>query len=265
MAFEGTKIRSTRNAATPIDGYREDLAAGETIACSLTNLPQTPASYEWICYGRPEGSTVGGGGTNPWLLGTGASCAFTVDADGTNVGLDGSYQIQCTVNKGSTLETRFSVTLARPTTVQLPGLSGNRTLRKLGMFESLEDTGSQPGVLAGWFTHMARWLEWFRIGRGRSSDVASATNLLLPPAFGYIEVTGTTQIDYMRITGRQIGESWKIRFVSALTLRHNIGSVPAGSAALNLPSGSNLSVTANSVREFVYNGTVVHECGGKAG
>jgi hypothetical protein len=115
LAFEGTKIRSTRNAATPIDGAREDLVAGETIACSLVGLVQTPVSYEWQCIGRPEGSVVGGSGANPWPLGNGASCAFVVDADGTassggagNATIDGTYVVQCTVNKGSRLETRFS-------------------------------------------------------------------------------------------------------------------------------------------------------------
>lgn len=266
MAFEGTKVRSTRNAATPIDGAREDLVAGETIACSLVSLPQVPVSYEWLCVGRPEGSVVGGGGTNPWPLGNGPSCAFVVDADGTptaggagNATTDGTWVVQCTVNKGSRLETRFSVILARDTPIQLPGLLANRSLRKPGMFESLEDTISQAGVIPGWSTMTNRWLEWMRLKLGfKGADLASASNLLLPPAIGFLQVTGTTTINHMRITGRAPGETWRLRFASALTLAHNTASPPAGSVSLNMPGNANGSPASGSVWQFLYDGSVVH-------
>jgi len=270
MAFEGTVIRSTRNGSSAVDGAREDLVAGDLVALSLFNTPQPPSTYEWSVIGRPEGSSVGGGGTNPWFLGASASVSFLVDADPTtvDVALDGTYTVQCVVNKGSSMETRFSAVLRRTTGIELPPLvagGANRKLSKPGMFESLEDLISISGVVAGWSTMVTRWFEWVRLVQGKGIDVASAQNLLLNPAVGFTRVTGTTQIDWFRVTGRRPGSRFAILFAGALTLRHNIGSAPAGSVSLNLPGAANLAVTANSVRNFVYDGTVVHEAGGKAG
>jgi hypothetical protein len=62
----------------------------------------------------------------------------------------------------------------------------------------------------------------------------------------------------MRITGRAPGETWRLRFASALTLTHNAGSPPAGSVAMNLPGSANGSPATGSVWQFLYDGTVVH-------
>jgi hypothetical protein len=261
MSFEGAKIRTTRNAASPIDGPREDLVAADVIVLSMVSLPQTPSTYEWSVLGRPEGSVVGGGGTNPWPLSSGSTATFTVDSDpsGIDAPLDGTYTVQCVLNKGSSMESRFSVVLRRATGIELPPLvsgGSNRKLAKPGMFESLEDLISQLGVIGGWSTMTTRWFEWIRLALGKSGpDLASATNLLLPPAVGSARVTGTTTIDYIRITGRRPGSRWTLHFISALTIRHNIGSVPAGSAALNLAAAAaSIAITANSVWQFWYDG-----------
>ncbi len=276
MAFEGTLIRTTLNAATPVDGAREDLAAGNVVALSLVNFPQQPTSYEWSLIGRPEGSTVGGAGTNPWPLSFAPTASFTVDSDSALVDLaiDGTYVVQCVLNKGSSLEARIEVTLRRTTGLQLPGLTAGgafRNLSKVGMFESLGDTISIVGVIAGWSTMANRWFEWLRLVHGKSVvDLASATNLLLPPAVGSARVTGTTTIDFIRITGRRPGSRWTLHFISALTLRHNIGGAPAGSVALNLAgAAATIAVTANSVWQFWYDGDAttprVHAAVMKAG
>jgi hypothetical protein len=53
-------------------------------------------------------------------------------------------------------------------------------MRKPGMFESLEDTISQVGVIPGWSTMTNRWLEWTRLKLGfKGADLVSAANLLL--------------------------------------------------------------------------------------
>lgn len=259
--FEGAQIRSTRNGGTPIEGAREDLATGDAVALSLYGLPQTPSSFEWSVIGRPEGSSVGGGGTNPWPLGSASTAAFVVDLDPSTADapLDGSYTIQCVLNKGASSETRLSTVLRRATGIELPPLvsgGSNRKLAKPGMFESLEDTISQIGVIAGWSTMTTRWFEWARLMLGKANvDVASAANLLLPPSVGSARVTGTTTIDHIRVTGRRPGSRWILHFISALTLRHNIGSTPAGSAALNLAgAAATIAVTANSVWHFWYDG-----------
>lgn len=263
MAFEGTKIRSTRNAATPVDGSREDIVAGETIALSLVSLPQTPTSYLWQVIGRPEGSTIGGGGTNPWLLSNTSGASFVMDAvPATDFGIDGAIVVECVINKGSPLESRFSVELSRVTGVQIPGLvSGTanfRNVRKPGMFESLEDLISQPGVVAGWFTAINRFWELVRLQSTKGADLASAAQLLLNPGIGAVKITGTTAVDYIRVVGRTAGSRWIMQFASAVSLHHNTGSVPVGFAALNLTGSANQTAAANSVWWFYYDGTVVH-------
>lgn len=156
MAFETVKISSTRNGITAIQGYREDLAISDAIVCTLSD--QTGVStYQWQLVGRPEGSSAGGAGPEPINLGTAASCSFTVDTD-ASYRKDGTYVLQCTVNAGAPTETHIRTILCR-----LAGVSvaGGRTLRKLGGFESLDDT-SIPSIIEGWATQLNRWLEAVR-------------------------------------------------------------------------------------------------------
>jgi len=158
VAFETVQIRSTRNAVSPINGEREDLVAGDVIGLSLTSTVGI-TSVRWEIVGRPEGSTAGGAGPEPIFLATAPTASYTVDADSLPVRLDGSYIIQATINPGSPGEVRKTVLLARMAGITIPGLGGGiRTLRKLGGFESLEDT-SIPTILQGWKTQLNRWLD----------------------------------------------------------------------------------------------------------
>jgi hypothetical protein len=161
MAFDNVRIHSLRNGGSPIDGAREDLVANDVISLSLTNLTGI-TSFRWRIIGRPEYSVAGGGGANPWQLSTGSTASFTVDADSGGVHLDGTYVIECLLNEGSTTQTRITTELARLAPVTIPGVGPDRTLRKLGGFESLEDTLSIPSVVAGWAPMLNRWLELIR-------------------------------------------------------------------------------------------------------
>lgn len=159
MAFPNVVIKSKRNGATEISGAREDLLQGEAITVELSSTTGM-STFKWEMRGRPEYSTAGGVGINPWLLSTTSGAGFTVDTDGA-VNIDGTYVIACTVNAGAPSQTTFTTILARVATgMTIPGTPSSRNLRKLGMFESLEDTISiGGGVIPGWSTMANRWFE----------------------------------------------------------------------------------------------------------
>lgn len=160
MAFNNVQIRSLRNGGTQIDGAREDLAIGEVITLSLTSTVGI-SSFRWRLIGRPEYSVAGGGGPNPWQLSTSTTATFTVDDDSGGVRRDGTYVVECLVNEGSPSATRLTTILARTSGLTVPGLfpAADRKLRKLGMFESLEDTISISGVVGGYSTVLNRWID----------------------------------------------------------------------------------------------------------
>jgi hypothetical protein len=162
MAFGNVKIVSTRNGVTPIVGWRQDLAIGDVVSLALSSDIGV-SSYRWELVGRPEGSSAGGPGPEPCLLGTGATCSFTVDNDSGMI-RDGTYVIHCTLNGGTPTDTIIRVGLAR----LAPGLSYNGLpLRRLGYFERDEDT-HEP-LVAGESTKMLdRWLGL--IGGGGTPD-----------------------------------------------------------------------------------------------
>lgn len=138
------EITTTRNAITPVVGYREDLAAGDVMVASLTNAIGV-VSYKWQLLGRPEGSVAGGLGPEPISLGFAPTATFTVDDDSGAFPRDGTYILQCLVNERSPTETRLRVGLVRLNPLTM--LDG-RTLRLLGAFESSEDTADE-NVRAG--------------------------------------------------------------------------------------------------------------------
>lgn len=172
MAFEAALIRSTRNAGTPINGYREDLVIGDVIGLSLTNVVGVPSTYKWELIGFPEFSSAGGSGGNPRLLSTASTASFTVDDDAT-VHRDGTYVVRCTLNAGSGSQRLVEAALVRPTGLTIPGVSGSLKLRKLGWFEGLLDTSLSP-VLAGYGPALNRWLEAIRgVLAGGGGSIAS--------------------------------------------------------------------------------------------
>lgn len=156
MSLLTTLITSTRNAATPIVGFRQDLVAGDVVAFSLTSMAGV-TEVRWDLLGRPEGSAVGGVNV-PALLGTGPTASITIDADALPFRLDGSYKVQATINPGAPSETRRTVVVGRTTSLAVYGAAGAAlVLRRLAAFESLEDT-SVLNVLQGWATQVNRWL-----------------------------------------------------------------------------------------------------------
>ena len=156
MAFENVQVTSTRNAVSPIIGYRQDLVIADVIVASLTSNVGV-SSFRWELVGRPEGSVAGGAGPEPIFLSASATATFTVDSD-TGFNKDGTYIVQCTLNGGSPTETRIRAALVRLTGITI---SGSRPLRKIGGFESLDDS-SVAATIQGWATQLNRWLEQVR-------------------------------------------------------------------------------------------------------
>ena len=154
-------ILSTRNGSGSVSGYRDDLVAGDLVGLSLSNYVGI-TSVKWELIGRPEGSAAGGAGPEPILLATANSTAFNVDSDSGDFRLDGTYDVQATLNPGTPGQIRITAILCRLSGLTIPGPGSTvRTLRKLGGFETLEDT-SVPTILQGWATELNRWLELLR-------------------------------------------------------------------------------------------------------
>ena len=166
MAFEGAAIVSTRNGSNPVTGWRQDLAADESIGLSITGLTTLPASYDWEMVGRPEGSAAGGAGPEPVSLGTSSTASFTVDNDSGPFPTDGTYIVHCTLNAGSPTQTVLTIGLARLNSRTTPD---GRPLRKLGGGEVDEDT-SVANRQQGYATMLDRWL-----GLGTGGGATGAT------------------------------------------------------------------------------------------
>lgn len=160
--FDALGIITTRNGLGATTGYREDLAAGDTISAALTSYPGAVTSVIWELIGRPAFSSAGGAGPEPIFLSSAFSASFTVDSDSGGVRKDGTYILRATINSGSNNATQITVALARPSGLTIPTPTGLMNLRKLGGFESLEDT-SIPAILQGWKTQLDGWLEQVRL------------------------------------------------------------------------------------------------------
>lgn len=164
MALENIRIQSTRNGVSPVVGPREDAVALDVIQLSLTDT-RGVSTCRWELVGRPEFSTVGGSSL-PATLGTGLTASFTVSTDSGAVDISGTYVIHAVLNEGSPSGRRVTTFIARSTGLTVPGLVGNVPLRKVGAFESLEDTLSIPNIIQGWATMLNRWMEFVRLNTG---------------------------------------------------------------------------------------------------
>lgn len=270
MAFQNVVIASLRNGGTPINGARQDLVGGEVVTLSLSDYTGV-TSRRWELRGRPEGATAGGGGTNPWVLGTGTTATFTVSSDAGAVHLDGTYVVACVLNAGSPTETHITTVVARTTGLTVAGLSGALPLRKLGGFESLEDSLSPGGgVVTGWATMLNRWLEYIRgVTLAGSSTLrvayetgTSGTDQTLPltNAKGGLTVDGSaggaSGLTYALSILGQSGTAVRIGVAAAyLTASGGLGTgaVPSAPNVLAMGDGASAAVSAASTGQVRYN------------
>lgn len=162
MAFEDAEIRSTLDAATPINGYRQDAAVGNVVGLALTNLVGTPSTFKWELIGRPAFGVAGGAGTNPWLLSTSSVASFTVDGDAV-ARRDGSYIVRCTLNESSPTQRVIEAAICRVSGQTIVGPAGAVDLRKPGPFETLLDTQAVAPANTGYAAQLEHWLEAVRV------------------------------------------------------------------------------------------------------
>lgn len=169
------QIQSSRNAGGNVVGYRDDLHVNDTLILSLTNTVEV-TSIGWLLIGRPELSVAGGSGPNPWPLGSSLTATLVVDND-SGAQRDGTYTVAAIINQGSPNQLVLTTILARNSGLVIPGVIGDLTLRKLGVFEALEDT-SVNELLAGWATQINRWLEYTRLYAGGGGPVTSTASVI---------------------------------------------------------------------------------------
>lgn len=98
-----------------------------------------------------------------------------------------------------------------------------------------------------------------RIQKIQGADVASGTNLTLLEGNTF-EITGTTQIDLILITGWQNGSEVTLIFNESLTVRHGIAT-SGSNVTILLSGGANFSATANDTLTLVLSETTA---GGQA-
>lgn len=178
MAFESVSIQSTRNGASLVVGFRQDLAASDVMLFSLTSTIGV-TSARWELVGRPLGSAAGGLGPEPIVLTTGLTASLTVDTDVGSFKRDGSYKVQAVLNPGTPSETRKTVVVARLTGLTVPGPGGGSfLLRREAGFEALEDT-SIPTTAQGWATQENAWkalVVQLTTGGGLTETLSAAYN-----------------------------------------------------------------------------------------
>jgi len=92
----------------------------------------------------------------------------------------------------------------------------------------------------------------------KGSDIASAATLLHGIGGNYFDVTGTTTITEIDVSGMSTGAvpqgaTIKLHFDAALTLTHNV-------AKIILPGGANITTAAGDEAEFVNVGTKIWRC-----
>lgn len=83
-----------------------------------------------------------------------------------------------------------------------------------------------------------------RMLQKQGADVASATNLTLGSDGNAFEITGTTTIDLILITGWQNGSVVRLVFNESLTVRHGIAT-SGSNVTILLAGAANFSATAN--------------------
>lgn len=94
-----------------------------------------------------------------------------------------------------------------------------------------------------------------RLLTSQGADVASGATVTLGNDGNFFRWSGVTNADFMTSTGWRAGAFAVVQFLGGLTINHDTGSPPAGTASFKLAGGANLTVTANDFVWFVFDGT----------
>lgn len=87
------------------------------------------------------------------------------------------------------------------------------------------------------------------------ANVASGTTVTLGGDGNAFPITGTTTINHITTTDWQAGSLVTLFFSTTLTVTHNAGSPPGGTAAILLSAAANFAATANDTLTLRYDGT----------
>jgi hypothetical protein len=94
-----------------------------------------------------------------------------------------------------------------------------------------------------------------RAGSARGANVASGGTTTLGADGNAFPITGTTTINYITTTNWAAGASVVLEFSTSVTLTHNAGSVPGGTAALKFVSGADFAAVSGDRLRLHYDGT----------
>lgn len=87
------------------------------------------------------------------------------------------------------------------------------------------------------------------------ANVASGTTITLGGDGNAFPITGTTTINHITTTDWQSGSLVTLFFSTAVTVTHNAGAPPGGTAPILLAGAANFSATANDTLTLRYDGT----------
>lgn len=94
-----------------------------------------------------------------------------------------------------------------------------------------------------------------RLQTKAGANVASGTTITLGGDGNAFPITGTTAINHITTTDWQSGSLVTLFFSTAVTITHNAGAPPGGTAAILLAGAANFSATANDTLTLRYDGT----------
>lgn len=95
----------------------------------------------------------------------------------------------------------------------------------------------------------------------KGANVASASVITLGPG-NFFDLTGTTTVNRLVITDKQAGYRFALQANGAVTIADSsVTGAAAGNVMFRTKSGSNLSMDANNICDFIYDGTVVWQAG----
>jgi len=95
-----------------------------------------------------------------------------------------------------------------------------------------------------------------RLEEKKGADVASAGTLTLGADGNVFNVTGTTTINFITTASWQAGSRITLILKGAITVNHNTGAPPGGTAAIKLAGAANLTGADGDVVTLFYDGTV---------
>ena len=224
-AYKGALIFSTANNGVPAERVRIDFIGGTTITQAIATTG-TPTAF----------LVIGGAHT-------------TLTASTESIGANFNFSAIKEFATGA-------ITTQREILIQAPtyGFVGASVVTNAA---TLSISGAPiAGTNATLTNSSALWIQAGalradgRVLQNQGADVASGTNLTLAGDGNTFEITGTTQIDLILITGWRDGAVVTLVFNESVTVRHGIAT-SGSNVTILLAGAANFSATANDTLTLV--------------